>query len=634
VTTWTGTIEKKREAPAAPTPPITTSSDRIEDARRYIAKMPPAISGQGGHVATFNAARKLADFGLSEEDIYQVLAADYNPRCEPPWSEKELRHKAAEAMNRGVVHPMEERRSREHHTNGSRTSTEDPPANDADADLGSHDEWPAPVAFDDVGQLPEFPVDALPQVIRDWAVAEAEATQTPVELAASMALAVISAAVQKRFEVQVRAGWREPLCAYWVLTMFSGERKSAVFRDATAATRSWESRKSKEAEPRIRAAVTQYAIKEKALAAAITRAAKSGSPSDKQLAEELSVELGATRIPVAPRITADDVTPEKLAHLLAEHGGRITIMSAEGGIFDTVAGRYSDGVANIDTLLKAHAGDDLRVDRRNSAPLHVQRPTLTMGLCVQPDVVMALASKETFRGRGLLARCLFILPQSKVGHRKISPAPVDALVSEAWEQLVMDMLDLPEQQDEDGEIRATVIPFSAGALAVLEGFAAELEPRLGPGGDLEPIRDWASKLAGATARIAGLLHLASGASGASGVTESSAQRAKEIGSFLLIHALGAFRMMGTDPVTEQARTILNHCLRRPTSPTSLTKRELWQKLRRGTFKTAEELDAPLQLLVDHGYIRVTEQPSKGGRKPSPVVEVNPRATRATNTSRN
>ncbi|HVW26545.1 MAG TPA: hypothetical protein VHC69_14350 [Polyangiaceae bacterium] len=117
----TGALEKKREATAAPST-ITTSFDRIEDARRYVAKMPPAISGQGGHVATFNAARKLADFGLSEDDVFQVLCADYNPRCEPPWSEKELRHKAREAMDREVVHPMEERRSREHHTNGSRSA--------------------------------------------------------------------------------------------------------------------------------------------------------------------------------------------------------------------------------------------------------------------------------------------------------------------------------------------------------------------------------------------------------------------------------------------------------------------------------------------------------------------------------
>lgn len=48
----------------------------------------------------------------------------------------------------------------------------------------------------------------------------------------------------------------------------------------------------------------------------------------------------AIEVPVLPRLVADDVTPEAAASLLADHGGRLAIISAEGGIFDTMAGRY------------------------------------------------------------------------------------------------------------------------------------------------------------------------------------------------------------------------------------------------------------------------------------------------------
>ena len=44
-----------------------------------------------------------------------------------------------------------------------------------------------------------------------------------------------------------------------------------------------------------------------------------------------------------PRLVADDITPEAAASLLAEQGGRLAIISAEGGIFDIIAGRYSNG---------------------------------------------------------------------------------------------------------------------------------------------------------------------------------------------------------------------------------------------------------------------------------------------------
>lgn len=72
----------------------------IQRARAYLAKMPSAISGNGGHNATFAAACALVrGFALSEEDAYEILAADYNPRCEPPWAEWELRHKVRSAMD-------------------------------------------------------------------------------------------------------------------------------------------------------------------------------------------------------------------------------------------------------------------------------------------------------------------------------------------------------------------------------------------------------------------------------------------------------------------------------------------------------------------------------------------------------
>jgi hypothetical protein len=65
-------------------------------ARAYIAAMPPAISGQHGHDATFAVAKKLIhDFGMSETEAWPIFL-DYNARC---WNEDELRHKLEGAGN-------------------------------------------------------------------------------------------------------------------------------------------------------------------------------------------------------------------------------------------------------------------------------------------------------------------------------------------------------------------------------------------------------------------------------------------------------------------------------------------------------------------------------------------------------
>src|SRR5206468_9796165 len=68
-----------------------------ERARRYIARCPPAISGAGGHDATFHVAAVLVwGFALSETEALMLLQ-EWNQNCVPPWSEAELVHKVRSA---------------------------------------------------------------------------------------------------------------------------------------------------------------------------------------------------------------------------------------------------------------------------------------------------------------------------------------------------------------------------------------------------------------------------------------------------------------------------------------------------------------------------------------------------------
>ena len=80
-----------------------TITDRITGARAYLAKLPVAVAGQGGHPATYRVASILANgFDLPWDDAWTLLT-EFNARCSPPWSEKELRHK----LNDAYVKPHE-----------------------------------------------------------------------------------------------------------------------------------------------------------------------------------------------------------------------------------------------------------------------------------------------------------------------------------------------------------------------------------------------------------------------------------------------------------------------------------------------------------------------------------------------
>lgn len=69
-------------------------------ARAYLAKLPPAIAGQGGHAVTFAAACRLVEFGLCFEQAAPLLAAWNETHCQPRWTDAELRHKLADAFKR------------------------------------------------------------------------------------------------------------------------------------------------------------------------------------------------------------------------------------------------------------------------------------------------------------------------------------------------------------------------------------------------------------------------------------------------------------------------------------------------------------------------------------------------------
>ena len=98
-------VSDRRQVPILPPPPPVVHEQPGDLETRviaYLRNVPGAISGSGGHSTTFSAATSLVHgFGLDPERAYALLATHYNPKCQPPWSEKELRHK----IDSAGIHP-------------------------------------------------------------------------------------------------------------------------------------------------------------------------------------------------------------------------------------------------------------------------------------------------------------------------------------------------------------------------------------------------------------------------------------------------------------------------------------------------------------------------------------------------
>ena len=433
-----------------------------------------------------------------------------------------------------------------------------------------------------------------------------------------IALAVVAACVQKRFQVARTPEHIEPLAVWTATGLPPANRKTAVINAFTGPLTAWEQERS-ESEKRERGRIAgireAIEIKIKALQA---KAGKAESSSDRNdlidAACKLREEMPEPLTP--PRIFTGDVTAERLQALMMEQGERMSVISDEGGIFAVMAGLYNGGKANIDIFLKGHAGSAVRVDRQDRTA-HLDEPALTFGLCIQPDIIRRL-SETSFRGNGCLARFLFCLPVSNIGSRTAQTIPMPESIKAAYQAGITNLLSVPPVFNEHGKERPRIITLDRGAEQAWEAFFNFIESNMGEGKELEPIQDWAGKLAGAALRIAGIMAIVEDGDRAKQINEQTMTRALDLAELLIVHAQAAFDLMDGDDSQHDAKHVYRWLLEK--AAPSFKQADIYRELRR--FNDAERLTRALKALTARHIISEPMKCGTGGR-PSITFDVNP-----------
>lgn len=482
--------------------------------------------------------------------------------------------------------------------------------------------WPEPVSLDMEPPEP-LPVDSWPEILADYANAASQETETPRELPAMLALSTIAAAAQQVADVEIKPGYREPINLYAAITLPPANRKSAEFKRANKPLTEWEREQKETVDKERRQAESKLQTHKKRVDELRKQAAKAKDDGEADtLAEQIAeMEANEPEIPSPPKVFTGDVTSEELATNAGENSGAMAVMSSEGGIFETMAGRYSQGTPNLDIYLQGHAGDAVRINRRNSS-VSIDEPRITVGLTIQPDVLDAMSTKPGFKGRGLLGRFLYALPPSNLGSRTGEGKRVDAFILTNYSNRVKGLLDAGKARN--GE-RSGLIQLTEPARQRWQEHARSIEAELAPGGKFEFCTDWGGKLAGATARIAALFHLTRhGEHGVSAkVAIDDMEAAIATANALASHALAVYGLMGADEDLEGAKVLLSWIRRH--GLTEFTKREAHHN-HQSRFTKAEALNEPLNVLTERGYI--AEKPKEEGKgRPRAAYLVNPAAHR-------
>ena len=514
--------------------------------------------------------------------------------------------------------------------------------------------------------LPELDLDGVPDPLAKMVEATSRALEVPPELPFALGITAVSALLIGRVVIEVDDGWVERPGLYTATILDPAERKTPALRLMTGVLDEYQARRVAEEEAAIAQRRSERQVIEREVEQARRYVAKArdqerGQRGDQKtqklfdrVAEEEHLAQLVRRLvefpePVEFCLLTEDATPEALILYLNEHG-RIAVLSDEGGLFDVLAGRYSNsGAANLDVVLTGYTGGPVRGRRVGSDGVgrrwQIPDVSMALGFAVQPDVLAAVMENRQMVRRGFAQRFLFLLPAGRVGRRRGDTKAVPESVQRAWRSRLIELAGTPDSPPYPpepgpeggsggygGESQGShAVSLSSGAREVVRSLAAVTEARMTPEGDLFAIRGWGGKLVGTLCRVAAAFHFIRHGVGGVGepVDERDMTTAAGLADLFAAHARRAFRLpdSGRLPVAD-VRRVTRWIERRPEVQV-FTARDVFQDVHNpdGAFPQIDELTPVLRRLADHGWIRElpdSRPAGTPGRPPSPRYQVNPK----------
>lgn len=333
--------------------------------------------------------------------------------------------------------------------------------------------------------------------------------QSPFALVGTMAIGVMSEAVQGLADVQIPQGPRCPTSTWVLAVVDSGGGKTPTMN--LLRNRSVQAFETSQYQA-YEAQLEQYEINHLAWKLELDERSNElrKSVRKKEDASELKQRLAKHMLakPKKPRrikLSYPDATVEALLYGMAESWPNVALPSDEASLFFN--GHMADGLASLN---QCWDGQPISIDRRSlDEPITVDAPRVTLNLGIQPALLEKYFKRRGNEGRdlGTLPRMLICCPESNQGFRNVTPAEVDPQYLDAFHKRMQALL--TQSIDEKGEpiAQKRVIEFSPEAATRFHKLRGEIEWELRPGGYLESVRDYAAKASRHVAKLAAIFEL-------------------------------------------------------------------------------------------------------------------------------
>ena len=469
--------------------------------------------------------------------------------------------------------------------------------------------WKEPIPLSKQGGFSrKYPVDALPNEVRNAVTAYHKYGQQPVALLASSALANISLACQGIANIARDKILISPTSLYFMTVAKSGERKTAADNAFGQAIREWEKQQIEDIRPDYRIKVVEHKawqMEKKGLLNLIKRFAflGEGHTFDQQLKD---LEMNEPEIPLLPKLHYADVTAEGLAHALGTEWPSAALWSDEAAVVLGSQGMQASTTRFVALLNALWDGKAFTAHRKSVNNTIVTDRRLTLSLMMQPILLdkLLLHQNGINRQSGFLARVLMSYPQSTMGTRFYKPPEqFDLSYFKLYNQRIKECLDQTLPVTHQGFNELPSITFSPQGKRTWVKLFNKIETEL-----LNPIywkdmEDLASKAAENVARLSALLHLYQGKSG--DITSESIEAAYEIIEWHLFEAKNIFNQQDLTQAELDAKKLLEWMTNNAIKETNIG------DLRRTSpIRDTKRRDDAVALLRSHHYLHTSSHNKK------------------------
>lgn len=376
-----------------------------------------------------------------------------------------------------------------------------------------------------------LPLFALPPILKEVIEGASESIGVSPALCFSMCLPCLSACCQHIVLIQNET--KDTHLNMWVWSgAGSGERKSNTLKFFIKPLQEFE----KEANQKIKEIRQSEMAEEKVLKAKFKKcesaANKDGSAESYAALQTAGEELAGFEYTPHCQLVIDDATTEASANIISENGGYGFIASTEARIYDIMAGRaYNNSVSNIDLYLKGYSNEGCRFNRKNSAPVFIEEPAVSMCLSVQPEKLKQNLANNDFCDTGFIDRAVIILPESHFGKFQYKPTMIPSKVVAEYDNLIRGIL-LTRFDNSMRPTEKKYLRLTPAADKVFEQFFYNWWNRARV--DLTDLKAFASKFFETVLRLAGIFQTVENITSGiwSDITEENAHRAITVGDYL------------------------------------------------------------------------------------------------------